>query len=926
MSRVEVSFGGQTGDLEGAIRELTSEFKTLFNALKAESKQAAGVVDGEMDKIVDDMKRVEREGQNMTAMFGKIKGSLAGLAAGFGLTQIAGYVVKTSIEFERLRSTLQTLEGDAAGARFESLKQFAAETPYDLQQVVTAFTRLKSLGLDPGNEALRSYGNTASSMGKSMEQMIEAVADATTGEFERLKEFGIRARQQGEQVTFTFQGVSTTVGKNSQEISDYLKSIGETQFAGAMERQMDTLGGAFSNLMDTVATTADQIGQGGLSEALNTIAKELVSATEGSTSWADVLGGVLGQAIMAVWEIVQGFGFVFQQVMAVVGDLMNAVAGTTQDSSKTMGSALQWVMALVNGFGVGVRVVMTAVAAIVRAAASSFITFANIVNQVFRFDFSGAMASFRKWGSDMSGLAKDTAGAIVDSLAEGKKRQDKIFAAPPPKAKAVPLPGFTPAPAAPPPPKKGGGAGGGSGASAEAEAKRKREEELQAELDALQLLEDAARDNTQELLRLQDLKLAAVKRVHGEESREYRQAHREKLRMERDYVQEQIALAREATEHKLRLAQIGADSENQIAMAGLDARREAIENAADQGLMNPEERSQALAALLNEEFELERAHEERLFQLKSQAIKDQLALDGLREPEKRRLLAELEIMETEHNAKMSQMAVERQNQITRFNNETQRNVRQQWQQALQPIGQAFNGLMQGMLQGTTSFKQGYIQMMDQLVSGFLSRLVEMGVNWLAMELTKTGATQTQEAIRMATTTSAAATSTAAAATAGTTQVATNAAVGASGAFASVAQIPVIGPFIAPAIAAGAMAAIMGFGRLISARGGADIGSGVNPLAQLHEEEMVLPAHIANPLRSMLAGPRTSNLAANAGNAGAQMREAMVSSRGGDSNFYYQPNNNLSDAKFEEMLRRDGRQMRKWLKNEMRNGNLKMNAA
>lgn len=926
MSRIEVSFGGQTGDLEGAIRELTSEFKTLFNTLKAESKSTSGVVDNEMDKIVDDMRRVEREGQNMTTMFGKIKGSLMGLAAGFGLTQVAGYVVRTSMEFERLRSTLETLEGEFAGARFESLKEFAAETPYDLQQVVTAFTRLKSLGLDPGNEALRSYGNTASSMGKSLEQMIEAVADATTGEFERLKEFGIRARQQGEQVTFTFQGVSTTVGKNAQEISEYLKGIGDVQFAGAMEKQMDTLGGAFSNLMDTVATTADEIGQGGLSDALNQIARDLSEAGSQSVGFADVLGGVLGTAITTVWEIVQGFGFVVQQVMSVVGDVINAVAGSTEDSTETMGDGFQWLMAVINGFGVGVRVVMTAVAAIVRSVASTFIAFGDIVDRVFSFDFSGALARYRKWGSDMAALTKDTAGAIVGSLAEGKKRQDAIFAAPPPKPKSVGLPGFV-APSAPPPaPKKGGKDGADGAAKAEAEAKRKREEELQAELDNLRLLEDAARDNTQELLRLQDLKLAAIKRVHGEESREYRQAYREKLRMERDYVQEQIALAREVSEHKLRLAEITADSETQIAMAGLDARREAIENAAEMGEINPQERAQALAALLNEEFALEQQHAERLFQLKSQAIKDQLALDGLREPEKRRLLAELEIMEAEHNAKMSQMAVERQNQIARFNNDTQRTVRQQWQQALQPISQAFDGMLQNFLQGTISFNQTYVQMMDQLVAGMLSRFVQMATNWLVMELTKTSATQTQEGIRAATTTAAAATSTSAAAAAGTSQVATNAAVGASGAFASVAQIPVIGPFIAPAIAAGAMAAIMGFGRLISARGGADIGTGVNPLAQLHEEEMVLPANIANPLRSMLAGPRSSTLAASAGAAGAQMREAIISSRGGDSNFYYQPRNNNMTADFEEMLRRDGRQMRKWLKNEMRNGNLKMSAA
>ena len=41
--------------------------------------------------------------------------------------------------------------------------------------------------------------------------------------------------------------------------------------------------------------------------------------------------------------------------------------------------------------------------------------------------------------------------------------------------------------------------------------------------------------------------------------------------------------------------------------------------------------------------------------------------------------------------------------------------------------------------------------------------------------------------------------------------------------------------------------------LRSASGGYDIPAGVNPMTQLHAEEMVLPAHIANPLRESIAG-------------------------------------------------------------------------
>lgn len=72
------------------------------------------------------------------------------------------------------------------------------------------------------------------------------------------------------------------------------------------------------------------------------------------------------------------------------------------------------------------------------------------------------------------------------------------------------------------------------------------------------------------------------------------------------------------------------------------------------------------------------------------------------------------------------------------------------------------------------------------------------------------------------------------------------------AFKSQAGIPGVGPFLGAAAAAATMAAVHGMVGMISASGGADIGN-YAPMAQLHPREMVLPAHIADPLRDSLAG-------------------------------------------------------------------------
>lgn len=91
------------------------------------------------------------------------------------------------------------------------------------------------------------------------------------------------------------------------------------------------------------------------------------------------------------------------------------------------------------------------------------------------------------------------------------------------------------------------------------------------------------------------------------------------------------------------------------------------------------------------------------------------------------------------------------------------------------------------------------------------------------------------------------------------------------AFASTAAIPIVGPFAAPAAAAAAMAIAEGFAltasaaaalSVASASQGFDIPAGVNPLTQLHQKEMVLPAQHADTIRrlgreggnSVAAGP------------------------------------------------------------------------
>lgn len=126
--------------------------------------------------------------------------------------------------------------------------------------------------------------------------------------------------------------------------------------------------------------------------------------------------------------------------------------------------------------------------------------------------------------------------------------------------------------------------------------------------------------------------------------------------------------------------------------------------------------------------------------------------------------------------------------------------------------------------------------------------------WIAMQARKLAMNAGFIATKTAQDSAGAAASLAAEQSTGAASIAVHAYRAAAGAYAAIAQIPVVGPVLAPVTAAAALAAVMAFGkRIFSAEGGFDIPAGVNPLVQAHAREMILPAKHADVIRSLADG-------------------------------------------------------------------------
>lgn len=262
---------------------------------------------------------------NVGDAFGRVKSNVTGLATKLGvLGTAAGYLFKTQFldtaaEFERLQTILKTLEGgDVTKAKqaFGWINDFAAKTPYDLQTVTEAFVKLRAYGIDPiKGDTLRSLGDTAAAMGKSVMDAVEAIADAVTGENERLKEFGIKAAKEGGKIIYSYtdkagkQRQKAVDASNREMIRSTLTAIWNEKYAGAMDEQSRTWQGMMSNLGDQWTRFTARVMASGVFDwmkgKLGGVLEELNRAAEDGRlqMWAEQTGAAIKEFFVNAWEL-----------------------------------------------------------------------------------------------------------------------------------------------------------------------------------------------------------------------------------------------------------------------------------------------------------------------------------------------------------------------------------------------------------------------------------------------------------------------------------------------------------------------------------------------------------------------------------------------------------------------------------------------
>ena len=338
MSNFKNSVSSTFGNLKstiGSVKQSLVAFKnkinTTFNTLKAKITANFPAISKIKNGFASLRKGLGNFGNYAQRQFQKSKekaSTLLSVLKRIATTLAAGFTLKTAIEsagnIEQYRNTLETVLKDPNMARKKLAwaSRFANRTPFETDEVLSGMTKLQSYGIE-GDRVLkttnRTYlemiGDMASGMGKSFDQAIEAIADARTGELERLKEFGITKNMIAE----FGKSKGLEIFNNKGQINDLelfnktLFEMMDSRFGGAMEKQAKTFKGGLSTISgatkSALATLAGVNEFGDIVEnspfqilrdrVIIPLANTLVKFQEDGTftRWAENLSSIFGELI-----------------------------------------------------------------------------------------------------------------------------------------------------------------------------------------------------------------------------------------------------------------------------------------------------------------------------------------------------------------------------------------------------------------------------------------------------------------------------------------------------------------------------------------------------------------------------------------------------------------------------------------------------
>ncbi len=228
-----------------------------FEKLDEDSQRAAKRAIRNMNKFSRSVSKGVDESIKKVA---KLSAAVATIAIGTGLKM--GFTEAFNIEGYLVQLETATKSTEKASKLMQEAIAFANRTPFETGAVVEATAKMEMYGLS-SRRWLKDIADMSGATNKSIMQATEAMADATVGEFERLKEFGIKkdmimlesAKKFGKGVVFNTKGQVLDQAK----LMDVLQSMMRKKYEGGADKLSRTTRGMWSTVTGVTKNAMAQI-------------------------------------------------------------------------------------------------------------------------------------------------------------------------------------------------------------------------------------------------------------------------------------------------------------------------------------------------------------------------------------------------------------------------------------------------------------------------------------------------------------------------------------------------------------------------------------------------------------------------------------------------------------------------------------------
>ena len=279
---------------------------------------------------------------NTSKAFTGVKGSILSLKnalVGLGAFALIKPIIDITKEFETLRTTLRFVTGSVEGGQraFGLLRNLSKQTQFSTKELSDSFITLQNSGIEPTDELLRTFIDTASATANSLDTLNDLTrlfAKGATGagigsqSLSQLASKGIPVFQILEKelgLTRTQLNKFADDAEGSAIILDALQKGLASTFGGASSQRAGDLAIVLKNLFENLKDVADLIATDG---GFSTSFKELLKTFGELLKTLAPVIAILGKLLNLVTEIANvGLVLLDNSLKLVLGTLDKVVRG-----------------------------------------------------------------------------------------------------------------------------------------------------------------------------------------------------------------------------------------------------------------------------------------------------------------------------------------------------------------------------------------------------------------------------------------------------------------------------------------------------------------------------------------------------------------------------------------------------------------------